>query len=75
MNDKGKIQYYFKGNAMSGEECVVKVVDQNILVVERIVDKAIVEFTKHKSHWLLKGHDNNQSLLYGTRFVLNEKNI
>jgi hypothetical protein len=68
MKDKGKIQYYFKGITMSYEECVVKSVNQNTLIVERIVDNVIVEFTKHKEYWLLKGHDN-KSLLYGTQFV------
>ncbi len=53
---------------MSYEECVVKSVNQNTLIVERIVDNVIVEFTKHKEYWLLKGHDN-KSLLYGTQFV------
>jgi hypothetical protein len=67
---KGIIQYCFKGMKMSEEAGLVVQHDENILVVERNVDRQLFEFARAKTSWLLKGHSSTKSLLYGTQFIL-----
>jgi hypothetical protein len=69
-NLKGNILYKFKGNSMSKESAKVVLQDSDKLTVERLVDKQIVDFVRCDNHWLLSGHTNSSSLLYGTQFIL-----
>ena len=66
---KGTIHYKFKGMSMHPEPATVVDRGEDILVVDREIDKQLVEFVKSKTSWLLKNHDTPKSLLYGTCFV------
>lgn len=55
--------------AMQPEPATVVEQDGDILVVDREIDKQLVEFIKSKSSWLLKGSSTPNSLMYGTCFI------
>jgi hypothetical protein len=68
VKQKGTIYYKFKGMSMHPEPATVVEQDGDVLVVDREIDKQLVEFIKSNSSWLLKGNETPNSLLYGTCF-------
>lgn len=70
VKQKGTIHYKFKGMTMHPEPATVVEQDGDVLIVDREIDKQLVEFIKSDSSWLLKGNNTPKSLLYGTCFVL-----
>ena len=70
MKQRGTIHYKFKGMAMHLEPATVVEQDGDVLIVDREIDKQLVEFIKSGSSWLLKGNETHNSLLYGTCFRL-----
>lgn len=71
----GEIHYLFRGMEMRSERGTVIMQESNTLTVERDSDKQLLNFKKIGRHWLLEKHTTNNSLLYGTRFLIDEKNI
>ena len=69
---EGKIHYYFKGMQMSRESARIIEQDNKNIIVERDNDRQLFTFVQMGKHWLLKDHDSNKSLLFGTKFVQNE---
>ena len=67
----GFVQYYFKGMQMSKECGVVVDQDATLITIKRDIDQQLVNFTKHKTKWLLINSLN--SPLAGTEFIFNEQ--
>jgi hypothetical protein len=69
VKQRGTIHYKFKGMSMHPEPATVVEQNEDILVVDREIDRQLVEFIKSKSSWLLKGSSTPNSLMYGTCFI------
>lgn len=74
-NIKGKIQYSFKGMQMHSEVGWIVMQENKVITVKRELDERLLNFIKVGRSWLLEKNTTNNSLLYGTRFVIDEKNI
>jgi hypothetical protein len=70
-NKHGKIQYYFKGIEMGVYKAILVNDDGKTATVRVPQENVTLKFLKIDNDWLLEGHTTSNSLLTGTKFVLN----
>jgi hypothetical protein len=68
----GIAKFCFKGMEMRHEKSTIVSSDPNELVVEQHSDKTPLKFVNVDGRWLLEGHTNKQSLLYGSEFIFKQ---
>jgi hypothetical protein len=70
INVKGRVRYFFKGIEMKSEPAIAVEKLENAVIVKLDKTNEMLSFIKQGNWWLWKEHASPNSLLYGTKFVM-----